>query len=345
MKDIKDLLEDFSSNKTLYKDERYFRFLKKIFKTAKAAGALNVGFIYYALNNNSPKSMDQEFMKMYIDSLTPENTTLPAIFTEYWEDNMGMDLIDGLPMQFNSSIKEEEVFASLVANNDLEKVLKLLDIVASRILSITSTCQEDMFYSKCLNDFERDEYKNSIAGLQFFGFGKNKTIENPFASLDDQVYSERKTQINNILKEGRKDFVNMLSSGKFDPLVKKDIGSAIVDLEHYLPDDKNTIAKKDLFINLFKIKIDMCKEFSDKSSKDEDYDYEAFWDSTDGMLSKNIDNFIQKYQSKAPSVNGKKLNKFWLMDSTDHDVVYAYIALAEFFPEIEDGINNWTINK
>lgn len=340
MEKIQLLLEAYSSNKKQYTEDKYFKFLKKIYKVAKSTGALNIGFIYYTLNNNSPKSMDLEFMKMYIDSLTPDNSTLVVMFTEYWNENMGMDLLDGLPMQFNLSIKEEEAFAALVANNDLEKVLKLLDITADRIASITSKCEEDIFYSKCLNDYERNEFKNAVAGLQFFGFGK-KEIVNPFLSLDDEIYKERKTQINNILKEARKDFISMLTSGKFDPLVKKDIGHAIEDLDHYLPDNKNEVAKKDLFINLFRIDVDMSKEFSDKSSKDEDYTYETFWDSTDGMLGKNIDRFIQKYQDKAPSVNGKKLNNFWLMDSTDHDVVYAYISLGEFFPEIEDEIAKW----
>ena len=340
MEKIQLLLEAYSSNKKQYTEDKYFKFLRNIYKVAKSTGALNIGFIYYTLNNNSPKSMDLEFMKMYIDSLTPDNSTLVVMFTEYWNENMGMDLLDGLPMQFNLSIKEEEVFAALVANNDLEKVLKLLDITADRITSITSKCEEDMFYSKCLNDYERNEFKNAVAGLQFFGFG-TKEIVNPFLSVADEIYAERKEQINDILRQGRKDFLGMLNSGKFDPLVKKDIGFAIVDLDHYLPDNKNAVAKKDLFINLFRIDIDMCKEFSDKSSKDEDYTYETFWDDTDGVLSKNIDKFIQKYQDKAPSVNGKKLNNFWLMDSTDHDVVCAYISLGEFFPEIEDEIAKW----
>lgn len=167
MEKIQLLLETYSSNKKQHTEDKYFKFLKKIYKVVKSTGALNVGFIYYTLNNNSPKSMDLEFIKMYIDSLTPENTTLVTMFTEYWNESMGVDLIDGLPMQFNLSIKEEEVFASLVANNDLEKVLKLLDIAADRIASITSKCEEDMFYSKCLNDYERDEFKNAVAGLQF----------------------------------------------------------------------------------------------------------------------------------------------------------------------------------
>lgn len=177
MEKIQLLLEAYSSNKKQYIEDKYFKFLKKVYQAAKSTGALNIGFIYYTLSNNSPKSMDLEFMKMYIDSLTPENTTLVVMFTEYWNESMGIDLIDGLPMQFNLSIKEEEVFASLIANNDLEKVLRLLDITADRIANITSKYEEDIFYSKCLNDYERNEFKNAVAGLQFFGFGKKQNIK------------------------------------------------------------------------------------------------------------------------------------------------------------------------
>lgn len=190
MEKIQLLLEAYSSNKKQYTEDRYFKFLKKIYKAAKSTGALNIGFIYYTLNNNSPKSMDSEFMKMYIDSLTPDNSTLVVMFTEYWNENMGMDLLDGLPMQFNLSIKEEEAFAALVANNDLEKVLKLLDITADRIASITSKCEEDMFYSKCLNDYERDEFKNAVAGLQFFGFSKKEKEEKARKKFERELYEE-----------------------------------------------------------------------------------------------------------------------------------------------------------
>jgi hypothetical protein len=43
-------------------------------------------------------------------------------------------------------LKEEEVFAALVANNDLEKVLQLLSITNNRIKSLTQDTSEDLFY-------------------------------------------------------------------------------------------------------------------------------------------------------------------------------------------------------
>ncbi len=217
MKDLKALLEDYSSNKKHYTEDKYFKFLKKVYQTAKSTGALNIGFIYYTLNNNSPKSMDLEFMKMYIDSLTPDNSTLVVMFTEYWNENMGMDLLDGLPMQFNLSIKEEEAFAALVANNDLEKVLKLLDITADRIASITSKCEEDMFYSKCLNDYERDEFKNAVAGLQFFGFGKvdEEKMKKAYESLLSK-YIEDKNGLTMDLDKLKKAVEQYMKKGKIN---------------------------------------------------------------------------------------------------------------------------------
>lgn len=241
MEKIQLLLEEYSSNKKHYTEDRYFKFLKKIYQTAKSSGALNINFLFYTLNTNSPKNMDKEFMKMYIDTITPNNSTLVAMFKDYWNENMGLDLLDGLPAQFNLAIKEEEVFASMVANNDLEKVLLLLDITADRIASITSNCKEDMFYSKCLNDYERNEFKNAVAGLQFFGFSKKEKEEKARKKFERELYSEMeleyiKDKSNGLLKDIKMlqdEVVNSLKK-QFVFKIPQDLNKNAIDLTLHL---------------------------------------------------------------------------------------------------------------
>ena len=293
MKDLKVLLEDYSSNKKHYTKDKYFKFLKKIFKVAKSTGALNIGFIYYTLSNNSPKSMDLEFMKMYIDSLTPDNSTLVVMFTEYWNENMGMDLLDGLPMQFNLSIKEEEAFAALVANNDLEKVLKLLDITAERIASITSKCEEDMFYSKCLNDYERDEFKNAVAGLQFFGFSKKEKEEKARKKFERELYSEMELEYIKDKSNGLAKDIKMLQDEVVNSLKKQNIFKIPQDLNRNAidlilhaptgedidllnPNKKTLDSIKDNYGKISFLQFD-SREGKFSIQKESDYDKEDGW--------------------------------------------------------------------
>jgi 2C-methyl-D-erythritol 2,4-cyclodiphosphate synthase len=100
-KRIEELLEEYSSNRKQYTGEKHFKFLKKVFKAFKEVGALNISFIYYTLNSNSPKIMDSEFMKAYIESMLKDNHTLISIFTGYWENNRGLELTEGLNTNFN----------------------------------------------------------------------------------------------------------------------------------------------------------------------------------------------------------------------------------------------------
>ena len=189
-KRIEELLEEYSSNRKQYIGEKHFKFLRKVFKAFKEVGALNISFIYYTLNSNSPKIMDSEFMKAYIESMLKDNHTLLSIFTGYWENNRGLELTEGLNTNFNMILKEEEVFAALIANNELEKVLQLLSITYYRIKSLTETTSEDLFYSKCLSDYEREDFKSAVAGLQFFGFSKKEKEEKARKKLENELYSE-----------------------------------------------------------------------------------------------------------------------------------------------------------
>ena len=207
-KKIEELLEEYSSNRKQYIGEKHFKFLRKVFKAFKEVGALNISFIYYTLNSNNPKIMDSEFMKAYIESMLKDNHTLISIFTGYWENNRGLELTEGLNTNFNMILKEEEVFAALVANNELEKVLQLLSITYYRIKSLTETTSEDLFYSKCLSDYEREDFKNAVAGLQFFGFGKNKELTEDdiklYSKLNAKAFSAIKDAFETI-KENNKD--------------------------------------------------------------------------------------------------------------------------------------------
>lgn len=206
-KKIEELLEEYSSNKKSYIGEKHFKFLKKVFKAFKEVGALNISFIYYTLNSNSPKVMDSEFMKAYIESMLKDNHTLISIFTGYWENNRGLELTEGLNTNFNMILKEEEVFAALVANNELEKVLQLLSIAYHRIKSLTQDTTEDLFYSKCLSDYEREDFKNAVSGLQFFGFGKKELTEDDikaYSKLNAKAFSAIKDVFEKI-KEDNED--------------------------------------------------------------------------------------------------------------------------------------------
>jgi hypothetical protein len=218
-KRIEELLEEYSSNRKQYTGEKHFKFLKKVFKAFKEVGALNISFIYYTLNSNSPKIMDSEFMKAYIESMLKDNHTLINIFVGYWENNRGLELTEGLNVNFNMILKEEEVFAALIANNDLEKVLQLLSITNNRIKSLTQDTSEDLFYSKCLSDYEREDFKNAVSGLQFFGFGKNKELTEDDIKLYSKLNTKAFSAIKDVFKKIKEDNKDISS----ESFVKKQI--------------------------------------------------------------------------------------------------------------------------
>jgi hypothetical protein len=102
-------------------------------------------------------------------------------------------------------LKEEEVFAALIANNDLEKVLQLLSITNNRIKSLTQDTSEDLFYSRCLSDYEREDFKNAVSGLQFFGFGKNKELTEDDIKLYSKLNTKAFSAIKDVFKKIKED--------------------------------------------------------------------------------------------------------------------------------------------
>ena len=229
-KRIEELLEEYSSNRKQYTGEKHFKFLKKVFKAFKEVGALNISFIYYTLNSNSPKIMDSEFMKAYIESMLKDNHTLINIFTGYWENNRGLELTEGLNVNFNMILKEEEVFAALIANNELEKVLQLLSITYYRIKSLTETTSEDLFYSKCLSDYEREDFKNAVSGLQFFGFGKKEKEEKARKKFERELYSEMELEYIKDKSNGLAKDIKMLQDEVVNSLKKQNVFKIPQDL-------------------------------------------------------------------------------------------------------------------
>ena len=226
-KRIEELLEEYSSNRKQYIGEKHFKFLRKVFKAFKEVGALNISFIYYTLNSNGPKIMDSEFMKAYIESMLKDNHTLINIFTGYWENNRGLELTEGLNNNFNMILKEEEVFAALIANNELEKVLQLLSITYYRIKSLTETTSEDLFYSKCLSDYEREDFKNAVSGLRFFGFNKRAKEEiSATSGLQSFGFSLAESKADNIRRESLK---KMREEGKAYNQKLKDEGKGFFE--------------------------------------------------------------------------------------------------------------------
>ncbi len=131
--DLKNLEEELNTHDYSSGIDK-FRFIKKVYKIARANDLLNIRNVYDHIAREAPRQMDKEFMKMILSRLNKNKYQTPiAIFDEYWEDNMGLILKDGLSLDYSVSISDKSVFSVLLINNTLKDILLLLTVIAKRI--------------------------------------------------------------------------------------------------------------------------------------------------------------------------------------------------------------------
>lgn len=114
--------------------ESILRFQKKLYTLAKEAKLISIPDIFKKLNTSDARTMDLEFLKMYLSRLSEDLNKKPIVaFDNYWEFSSGVLLKEGFPQDFNLIINDDVVFTSLLINNTLEEILMLLEITLNRL--------------------------------------------------------------------------------------------------------------------------------------------------------------------------------------------------------------------
>lgn len=125
--------EEYSIN-TPKETEAILKFQKNLYLVAKEAKLISIPDIFRKLNTNNARTMDLEFLKMYLSRLSEDLNKKPiGAFENYWESSTGILLTNGFPQDFNLMINDDAVFTSLLCNNTLEEILLLLEITLNRL--------------------------------------------------------------------------------------------------------------------------------------------------------------------------------------------------------------------
>lgn len=114
--------------------ESILKFQKKLYQFAKEAKIISIPDIFKKLNTSSARTMDLEFLKMYLSRLSEDLNKKPiGAFESYWTYSLGTSLPNGFPQDFNLMINDDIVFTSLLCNNSMEEILLLLEITLNRL--------------------------------------------------------------------------------------------------------------------------------------------------------------------------------------------------------------------